>query len=162
MFRRYVDHPRLNPLIERLYLAFKARPLADQAVRWLDMPAPDFEQRALAEASRPVEEMSEDIYAHLAWHAMCWDADHLPTLWYFLPRPMDDAVCEIVMPQRVASAHVPPEVLADRLILAQRQRMRWPHASLGSGPGQSSNLRRRTEPCNLRQARGCILRGNLG
>jgi hypothetical protein len=132
--RRYTEHPLFNPVIERLYLAFDVKPLPDRAVRWLDMPPAEFETRGIEEGShRRVYELNDDIYEHMAWHAMCWDADHRPTLWYFLPRILDELVGRAVRThqQRLEQlslssvySNIDLEMLAERLRLSSW--LQWP------------------------------------
>lgn len=123
----YTKHPEVAAALRRLYAAVRVKPTPDDVRRWLDLCYPQFEERAIAEATGGgVATLSDDVYKHLAWHAMCWDSTTRETVWYFLPRMLEYwawlGTIAPAGPEPVDA--VPPGMLAK--ILADSRLDEWP------------------------------------
>jgi hypothetical protein len=121
----HTDHPMLTPVIDALYSAFYVSPLGDRVECWIDLCSEEYWQKLVAEGrSRMVRNLTEETFDHLSWHAMCWDRDHPETVWYFLPRLLDQQVAS-VFHRKVSEPQVKIEMLCEIIYgLDWRQ---WPN-----------------------------------
>ena len=77
--------------LDRLYPLFHAPRAGRRVNRWIDMCSAGEQARLVnAGAHKPVKELTDAEFKHLAWHAACWDGEHPDTLTYFLPRVLDE------------------------------------------------------------------------
>lgn len=84
--------PEVRTALDRLYPLFRAPKAGRRVNNWID-GMHSAEERVGLEAAgsrKPVKELTEPEFDHLAWHAACWDGEHPDALTYFLPRVLDE------------------------------------------------------------------------
>jgi hypothetical protein len=76
----------LDAAVKRLYALFARKRRGSRP--WADMDFPD-DKAALPERVT-VKQLGAEEFAHLSWHALCFDGDNPAAVRYFLPRLMED------------------------------------------------------------------------
>jgi hypothetical protein len=130
MANPHTNHPELAPLIARIYHLFDEHPERQRIEFWFDQPGPEFEAKCRREApGLPVVRLSQDVFDDLGWHALSNDAGYLPTIFYFLPRMLDEAIYGLIEWRYSAesgrsSPRVPLEMIFDVMVKQQWQTWR--------------------------------------